>query len=214
MVLGRLPRQDAPGEQASVVTFVPVDVKLPEGYERALVYFTSPQGNIRHAQQNEAVRRLAALTHEMELPLGAWVHADSRGLWPPTKAEYSVWGPEVLPEQLTLYRGAREHAAKRYAWSPQIDCAAMFAKNEWLDEPWRRGKRELTPATELWVYQIDVTRQDMVHAGLIAWHSTSFRGYEELVFKDPQLLPEPTRVGRIGPTGKFDAALSRVTSEK
>lgn len=198
-----MPREDPPSEKELVVTAVPLDIEVPAAYERALVYFTSPQGRIRHVQQNEAVRRLATLTRDMGLSAGAWVHADSRGLWPPTKAEYSVWGPEVLPDRISLYRGARAHAAKRFAWSPQLDCAAMFAKNEWLDEPWRRGKSNLGRESELWVYKIDVTRQDMVNAGLLAWHSTSFRGYEELIFADPRFLPEASALGRIDATGRL-----------
>ncbi len=204
MVLRGVPRQDSPREKELVVTVVPLDVEVPEAYKRALVYFTSPQGSIRHVQQNEAVRRLAALTRDMGLSVGAWVHADSRGLWPPTKAEYSVWKPEVLPDQITLYRGARAQAAKRYAWSPQLDCAAMFARNEWLDEPWRRGKSNLGHESELWVYKVDATREDMVNADLVAWHSTSFRGYEELIFASPERLPDPVPVGRIGASGKLE----------
>lgn len=190
------------------MTFVPLDIEVPEGYEPALLAFTSPRGAVLHTQQNGAVVSLTALTRDMGLPVGAWVHADGREWTPwshPTKdlAEYSVWGAEVLPERLSLYRGARQHAAKRFVWSPQLGCAAMFAKNEWLDEPWRRGTRNLKPENELWVYKVDVTREDMVNAALLAWHSTSFRGYEELIFADPERLPEPTPVGRIDATGKL-----------
>ncbi|MBT9607588.1 hypothetical protein [Microbacterium sp.] len=176
---------------------VPLDVEVPSEFAGALVEFTSPQGSIRHVQQQEAVSRLGGLVRGMQLPLGAWVHADSRGMWPPTRAEYSVWAADVLPDRIALYRGARQRAAKRFVWSPELDCAAMFAKCEWDEETWRRGADNLRPEMELYVYRIVVNRAEMVNAGLIAWHTSSFRGYQELIFREPAWLPDPVAIARV-----------------
>ncbi|MEV7827332.1 hypothetical protein [Microbacterium enclense] len=186
-------------------TPLPLEIEVPTHVHDAMTRYVAPQGTIHAAQQNTAIHELAGAVRSMGLPEGAWLHADSRNLWPPTKAEYSVWPVSALPETLTLYRGASQRAAKRYAWTPQLDCALTFIKSEWHDEPWRRGATNLRPGLELYIYQVNLTRQQIVDANLIAWRSTSFRGYEELMFADPSALPDPTAVGHIGPRGQYEA---------